>query len=521
MYLLSLSIYLFVIGWVLVLLHRINHKSGINWLISVLAGLLGLIAWGVFGSLKEVAWQFDLASIPFGFPASFSLGMDRIARVSGILGLAYLVYILNTWMVNLEQPGIFSRIKNLMISAAILIPLISAQNEFSYLLILVLADFYGLLQRLTQFNRLKNIKRIFTALFLRFFAVSLFMSGWLLFQNESAASVYSQETMFLAMLLHLWSGLVEITPDPKQAEDERFGAYEEIPLYLLGQLVYFIRFPIGTVLPSLLQTLFTLGTILLVFHLIQWLRENEYPSSIDHFLQTEILLIILASQKFSQSGMFVLLFAFLIIISLIYFRPVNHRHYRWFLIPILILLLGLPYLPTAALWSGQSASAWGLLLVYGCILMGIRSRFMVISGPQKAYERWMLAIYPIGFLPFLLGIVYLAILKDMPIGQEILSYSLVAAGAFLLFTGYEFLRYKKILRFDESTQWMRSLFDLLWQRLGRVFDTGWIGRVLGFFSTIIARILLFINGILEGDGGLLWSIVLLILFLSLVRTIGS
>ena len=521
MLILSISIYLFIIGWILLLLQRINKKHGINWLVSVIAGLLGLIAWGVLGSLKPFTLEFDFATVPFGLPGNFVLGMDTFSRGIGVMGLAYIVYVINSWMNDLDIKGTFTRIKNIFVSASLFIFLVSAQNEFSYVLVLIAADFYELIQRFTQLGHLQKPKQTMTALFLRFSAVLLFLAGWMLSQNTSAAAVHSQDVMFLAMAMHLWSGLIGLSPGQFKNSTMVLGGYEEIPLFLLGQLVYFIRHPFGIVLSPWLQMLSTIATILMVFHLIQWLRKNAYADSIGHFIQFQIIFILLYAQVSTPAGMLAELFVFLVGISILYFRPVNHRHYRWFLIPLLLFFLGLPYLPTAGFWLVEGNTAWSLWTVYMVFLMGFRSRFSSLSGQGKEFERWMLAIYPVGFVPYFLGIAYLAIIKDMPVMGGPFSYNLVAAGVFLLFALYEFLRYKKILKFDETTQWVATLFDALWRRVIRVFQPDWIIAVTRFISNIIERVLLFINRILEGDGGLLWAIVLLILFLSLVRTAGS
>jgi hypothetical protein len=518
MLILSVSLYLFLIGWIILLLHRINKKSGINWLISVLTGLIALFAWGGIGFLQDVSLQFDLSTSPLGTPAVFSIAMDSLSRGMGVLGLAYLVFILNSWMIELDQNWIFTRIKNIFLYASIFLFLISAQNLFTYLVFLIFLDSFEFLQRIIQIRSLAEFKPVFASLILRFFGAYLFFIGWLLSENTSIASVHSLEVLVIAMLLRLWSGLYGVKP-LKEKKQLKYGSFEEIILFLLGQLIFFIRFPLGNPLPVWMHMLATIAVILMVYHLVQWLREKARYSSIMYFLQFQMIFLIFYCQAGTQAGFLSVIFAALLVAAIIYFRPINHRYYRWFMIPIFALLLGLPYLPTSSLWGIQDRQYMGLYLFYCIYILGIRSRYEQQTTEDVRYERWMLAIYPVGYLPFILGLVYLVVKKELPIQVGQLWISIAAAAGTLLFFLFEWLRYKKILKFDESAQWIASLFDVLWKRFGLIFQRGWVLRILRFFSKLLQRAIQFITNILEGDGGLLWSIVLLILFLSMIRTV--
>jgi hypothetical protein len=129
----------------------------------------------------------------------------------------------------------------------------------------------------------------------------------------------------------------------------------------------------------------------------------------------------------------------------------------------------------------------------------------------------MKVLYPIAYLPFLSGLVYLVLMRDIPIqlGAFILSGGL---GVILLILFiYNQLRRKNILAENESLQWIKPVLELLWSRIMILVNQRWIERLLQFIGALIKRILDFLNHIMEGDGALLWAIVLLILFLSIVR----
>jgi hypothetical protein len=63
------------------------------------------------------------------------------------------------------------------------------------------------------------------------------------------------------------------------------------------------------------------------------------------------------------------------------------------------------------------------------------------------------------------------------------------------------------------------LFSRVAAGLSVIFRLDWLYRFFGFLIRIVQRLLEFITGILEGEGGLLWVFVLLALLLSLISGI--
>ena len=109
MLLLLIPLVLILSGWTILILHRLNRKRGTIWLVAVIIGILSLIGWGVIGVFRDTQFVLDLSENAFAFPTQLVLGMDHYARGLGIFSLAYLMFVINAWMVKLEETHLFER----------------------------------------------------------------------------------------------------------------------------------------------------------------------------------------------------------------------------------------------------------------------------------------------------------------------------------------------------------------------------------------------------------------------------
>ncbi len=515
MLILSVPIFLVLAGWVLLLVHRLNKKSGIHWLISTVVSLLSFIGWGVIGGFGTAPVLIDLAQLPFGIPEGISFSMDTISRGVGVVLLAFLVFVLNSWMVKLDEAHIFRRVQHIFLLAAVSLCLISASTLLTWVAVLIVLDFIDLLHLLRQIRVIESPKRYFTSALISLAGTLVFFLGWLLSIHTSAASVLSREILYAGLFIHLWGGFYRLEKQNPSTHSD--ATFEEALFLLIPLLVFFMRYPIGSVLPIWMQYLLAIGIVMMVFHLVQWLRSTTRSTSIPHFYAFQMLFLLVYIQAGTIPGIVAMVFCFLLSAGVLYFRPIPHSFYLWFAFPLFALLIGLPFLPTSSILTLNDPQYNGIFIFYFLFLLGIWKRYETNQPSLIVFERWMKVLYPIAFVPFLGGLVYLVLMRDIPIqlGAYLLSGGL---GLILLILFiYQQLRRKNILAENESLQWIKPVLELLWSRIMIVVNQRWIERFLQFLGGLVKRILDFLNHIMEGDGALLWAIVLLILFLSIVR----
>jgi hypothetical protein len=180
-----------------------------------------------------------------------------------------------------------------------------------------------------------------------------------------------------------------------------------------------------------------------------------------------------------------------------------------------ILLLALPFTLTASGWLGEfplPALFWPLFVVAHVMLVAGYIRHLFHAGDATFAElpRWAQAAYPIG-----LGILVVTTLVSgfwgwpgaQQLGAWIVALILVVLGSLVLFS---------IFRFGSFVSPQVPL-PAEYNPPGFVVVQDAVASVLWRIYRVIGRLFMYVANLLEGDGGLLWTLLLLVLFVSLLR----
>jgi hypothetical protein len=129
----------------------------------------------------------------------------------------------------------------------------------------------------------------------------------------------------------------------------------------------------------------------------------------------------------------------------------------------------------------------------------------------ESQEKWVKAIYPIGLLIPILTALVLGF-WGWP-GARVIGPWWFACGIFGLTIWFILVGLKLVARIPPGStpagQWTR------------IFRLEWLYRLFAFLYSILMRITGIITSSLEGEGGLLWSFLLLVLILSILSMRGS
>jgi len=189
----------------------------------------------------------------------------------------------------------------------------------------------------------------------------------------------------------------------------------------------------------------------------------------------------------------------------------------------LIGLVGLPYLPIASGWFGLVANGvtvWSFLfiLVHAILVLGYLRRVLAPGGEVGALESWARLVYPLGLIIIIQGIITLGIIGwpgSLTLGTwwlGLVSTSLVLGAVVLLRrTGL----HSPYLQLPASSNWAKAL-NWLVPRVEPVFRLEWLYKAAWVISHFLGRILNAFSIILEGDGGVLWAVLLLVLLITLL-----
>jgi hypothetical protein len=186
-------------------------------------------------------------------------------------------------------------------------------------------------------------------------------------------------------------------------------------------------------------------------------------------------------------------------------------------------LVGLPFSPAASGWQGlwgQGGGLWNILVWFAQILLVlgyVRHAFRQ-GDPISTSQRWAAFIYPLGL--------FLIALMDIVIGvwgwpgsrtTGIWWMGVITAGTLGL-AGLIFWRWKEVsarLRLP-SVRWLVPILGKIVGFIDDMLRLDWLYRLFWLVFGAAGRLLDAMTAILEGDGGVLWALVLLALLVSLV-----
>lgn len=523
MLILAASLLLFLSPTAIALLHFFRRKFRQYWLFCVLAGFIALVLL-IFGTfLKPVEINLFVWKPVELFPFSPVLLADRMALMfsAGLtsLILAALLATGTQKTFTRESSFDFPQWLGLLYLASVTIFSLMAGNLLTLMFAWFALDVTELLIWLAisgvnpEYKKLVvNLSIRFTSLFLLLFAGVIAFSAFLPpgFEELTApvrVLIYAACALRI-LVLPLCSPLSGGDRKPSLAQNILqvlpFGAY----LILLARLAQPAGSePINAPLLVFLVTLST-GAALL------WAFTRGKDSSLPYWLISTSLLSLSASIFGKVEASVVWGLSVIFSGGLLYLYFTRRRTSR------LILFFGLfnlSILPLSASWffvsifsRKEEPLVYTLLIPLGLILAGYYRFIKEQVKEDLGAERWMVLIYPAGLLllPVLnlgaVGFGYLAgdiseiTLPPLSESWPALVSALLAGLVWVLISKYHF-KPSKIL---SALQNLTSL--------------NWLYRIAGFSLRLLGQILYSGNAVMEGRGGIFWSLLLLTLVFALL-----
>ncbi len=195
--------------------------------------------------------------------------------------------------------------------------------------------------------------------------------------------------------------------------------------------------------------------------------------------------------------------------------------------PILCVLglSGLPFTLTATGWQGlihTPLNIWQIIfLISGVYLFGgyLRHAFSERES-LKDKERWIQSTYILGFI-FIQLTLWIIPITNNPLSSVQSWWIGLIAG---FFGSLAYLIQIKMIHLPTTTtislDWLQLLLRQLGGFLAKIFSLNWFYQILVFFYRLVQQIIFAFTAIFEGDGGILWTMVLLALLLSILAAGG-
>ncbi len=217
----------------------------------------------------------------------------------------------------------------------------------------------------------------------------------------------------------------------------------------------------------------------------------------------------------------------LLVGSTVFLFTAERRQMRF--IPWLGLLgiVGLPFTPAALGWRGIMTSSFSvynpvlmlsvLFLLWGYVRHILYRRDML--GPM---ENWVHTVFPIGLMLLLLSqwvISYLGLPGGFSVG---VWWASAAVALLALLIGALVYSFRQRLSADTpQMRWIVVAARRIGGILAVVFRLNWLYQLLAWAYRLLQSIIQLLTAIFEGDGGVLWVLLMLALLVSIITTGGS
>lgn len=221
--------------------------------------------------------------------------------------------------------------------------------------------------------------------------------------------------------------------------------------------------------------------------------------------------------------------ALLIAGSVLFFYSARMRQIIFIPLVAMVGITGLPFTPAASGWIGVVSSAPGLLdflfiMAVICLLWGYARHVMRRREELYRMERWVHTVYIAGLVLLILAQWAIGVLGwrgSFTIGVWWASAAvavIAAAGGVLAYS----LRGVLAGNDSGSNRAISFMWVLAFARraaavLAAVFRLNWLYRFIGGVYAALQYVVQLITAMLEGDGGILWSLVMLAMLISLIR----
>jgi hypothetical protein len=279
-----------------------------------------------------------------------------------------------------------------------------------------------------------------------------------------------------------------------------------------ASLALLARIPASSVHSSLLPILIILDIVAALYAGWMWLRASDEILGRPFWVLGMASLAIAASLRGNPTGSIGWGIMLILGGGLLFLFSARQRNIIW--LPLLCLwgLSALPYSPTASAWQSGNQLSWVYVVPFipaQALLMTGVVRHILHPGETslESHERWTKFLYPSGLI--LLGFITILLGLWGWEGARIVGQWWAGIIAIILAAGFSGLALTVLEKLIPTT--IPSNWTL-------IFRIDWLYKSLTAIYDFFCRIAGILTASLEGEGGLLWSLLLLVLILSVLTT---
>jgi hypothetical protein len=521
--LLILPVLILLLSALIILVVRIVRPGfAYSWLIAALGALF---TWPLTLLMRlRIPQVFQLATWQpeSYFHASPSLLLDQFSwPFVFTLGTLVLAVILTD--VARASEGNWSTWASSLGIAALGLIAVMAENPLTLLLAWAAIDIFELLVLLARIGQSSTREQILIMFSARSAGIVLLLVAWIISESNNERLIFTSISPQVNVYLLLAAGLrLGVIPPYRPFRSElvlRRGPGTMLRLVPVSASLVLLARTAGAGVPTgLYPFLLGLTGLTALYSAASWTSAKDELEGRPYWILGGASFAIAAAIRSLPAASLSWGITTVLMGGLIFLFSARHRA----LIPLSILgLLGISALPFTQNWEGVRLYSpplnplLALFLAAHALLMAGYLRHSLREGQQLAgVERWIWLIYPWGLALIPLSQIIITVWAGTSISVQSQSFppllqswpALAVFALFLLITVWRLRRNDRPIQVADS--------------LRRFFNYDWLYRLVWSIYRALGRLIAFINLILEGEGGILWTLLLLTLLLSFLAQFG-
>lgn len=521
-------LFLLLIALAIFFLRWLERGTGFAWLTAV---VLTLITWG---GVLWIHWQelpvVELAPWqPFDLEGADQIGFgwDGVSWPLGFGLVSLLVCLLLTAPARMQhRSGPLTWSANLVITSLGLFAVL-AVSPMAAVLAWTLLDITELVLILRKADIQKSALQTVAAFSVRIGGTLLML--WAMIQAHSAGlgltytNIPESSGIFLLLAAGLRLGVLPLNlPNPAELPLQRGLATNLRMTAQVSSLAVLARLPAGVISDSWAQVLMILTALVTFYGAVMWATAEDEASGRQYWSLTLAGFAFAATLRGNSQAVLTWGVVLMISGSMITFYTARSKGLVFLPVLGLLGLVGLPYTPAAAGVSGFVSSpfhVWDIVFLLNLAILnaGYLRLSLLSADSLNELERWMLGVYPLGLIwPVISG--WLIAILSRPGGLTAGNWWASLVSFLLALPAFWYLRFVKLspqgAHFAGGK--IQKAVSVFKSAVSPVLTLSWLIRFLRFLFRGLQRLIDLITRMLEGEGGVLWALLLVLLLLTVL-----
>jgi hypothetical protein len=508
---------------VIFILSRLKINIGRVWLT---ASLLSLSNWGVIFGFR---WLYPLTLeiphwLPFGdvLQRSISFQIDNYSwpLLLALCAIQSAVIITDSARLDdIPSPSVWAGV---FIVYTVGLLAVLANSVIAFVLVWALVDGIEFIVLIRTSNTNEQINEIVVSTAVKILGLFFLIIGVLISHGQDSPIQINQENnlgLFVLIAVGLRLGVIPFNLPFVSGSTNRRSLGNAIRMISVStSVILLLRIPIGILDDSLRNVLLTFTVIGIFFGSIMWYGVKSELEGRPYWIITMAGFAIYSALNLNQLALLEWTMALMLGGSVLFLYSTRGR--RLTVIPLVAILgiVGLPFTPVAYGWQGVIVSGGffrNVLLIFSMclVLLGYLSHATIQTTLLSKKERWIWITYPMGLILLILTQWLVFLLSDLSwYSAGVIYASLVAFLLPLIF----FFLFQRYFSNSEYQEFLRGILRPVGKIFTEVLSLRWVYRLLWTILGLIQKIVNAFTNLLEGQGGIIWVIVFLIMFITLI-----